>query len=274
MNDKLRVLIIGDVVGRLGCSMFKKHVSILKDKYSINSVIVNGENSHQSGKGITPSLVQFFKNNGANVVTSGNHIWARKEIYPYLNENSDLLRPANFPKSCPGVGVTTFNCGSFVIGVINLQGRIFMREMLEDPFKTAESLLAYLKPKTNIIFVDFHAEATSEKNGMGYFLDGRVTCLYGTHSHVQTSDERILTDGTAYISDVGMAGALNSMIGMKKGSILQSFLTQMPTRFEVDENPPALLNGILVDLDPYSGKAQAIERIKIIDENISISEEL
>lgn len=273
MQDNLRILFVGDVVGQLGCAIFQKHISRLKKEHNIDSIIVNGENSHSQGRGITPGIVNFFKHHSVDVITSGNHIWARKEIYPYLEQNNDLLRPANFPSSCPGSGVTTFKCRNYNIGIMNLQGRIFMNQFVDCPFRTAESLLTFLKQKTKIIFVDFHAEATSEKMGMGYFLDGKVSGIVGTHTHVQTADNRILPNGTAYITDLGMCGALNSMIGMKKESILQNFLCQMPVKFEVDLNPPALLCGAIIEVNPETGKAIKIERLRVIDEVIKLDSE-
>jgi len=273
MQDRLRVLLVGDVVGQLGCAMFQKYVPKLKREYEIDAIIVNGENSHSMGRGITPNIVNFFKHNGADVITSGNHIWARKEIIPYLGQNNDLLRPANFPGICPGTGVTTFKFKEFTIGVINIQGRIFMNQHLDCPFRTVESILTFLRSKTKIIFVDFHAETTSEKMGMGYFLDGKVSAVVGTHTHVQTADERILPGGTAYITDLGMSGALNSMIGMKKDPIIQNFLSQMPVKFEVDTNPPAFLCAVIVDVDIETGKAVDIQRVRMEDDEISISGE-
>jgi len=270
MQGNLKVLIVGDVVGQLGCAMFQKHVPKLKRELNINFVIVNGENSAAAGRGITPNIVNFFKHNGANVITSGNHIWARKEIHPYLNEHHDILRPANFPGGCPGVGVTTVSVAGYTLGVVNLQGRIFMNQHVDCPFRTIESILMYLKTKTKNIVVDFHAEASSEKYGMGYFLDGKVSAVVGTHTHVQTADERVLPNGTAYITDLGMSGALNSMIGMQKDSIIQSFMTQMPVKFEVDNNPPGFLSAVVVQIDPSNGKAISIERIRIIDEDIQV----
>ncbi|EKD23289.1 MAG: hypothetical protein ACD_82C00155G0001, partial [uncultured bacterium] len=165
-----------------------------------------------------------------------------------------------------GTGVTLFGCKGYEIGVINLQGRIFMRENLDCPFKTAESVLTYLKSRTNMIFIDFHAEATSEKIGLAYYLDGKISGLVGTHTHVQTADERILPGGTAYISDIGMAGSLNSMIGMQKESVLSALLTQMPSKFEVDVNPPYIMTGAYIDVDPSTGKAVNIKRVKIVDQ--------
>src|SRR5690606_37698819 len=172
--------------------------------------------------------------NGADVVTSGNHVWRFREIYSYLAENNDLLRPANFPSAAPGVGVTTYMCGTKRIAIINLQGRVFMKDLIDCPFKVADSLLTYLKDKTNLIFIDFHAEATSEKMALSYFLDGRVSGIVGTHTHIQTSDERVLPGGTAHITDLGMCGSLNSMLGMKKEPIIENFLTATPVKFTPD----------------------------------------
>lgn len=260
----LRVLFLGDIVGSTGRAVFQKHIDALKAELNIDAVIVNGENSCQ-GKGITSKIMRFFKHNGVDVVTSGNHIWRQRDIYKYLNENKDLLRPENYPSSCPGTGVTLFGCKGYEIGVINLQGRIFMRENLDCPFKTAETALSYLKSRTNIIFIDFHAEATSEKMGLGFYLDGKISGLVGTHTHIQTADERILPGGTAYISDLGMVGSLNSMIGMKKDLVISHLLTQMPVKFEVETAAPYLLTGVYIDVDPVTGKAVNIKRVRVIE---------
>lgn len=270
--SSIRILIIGDVVGVPGCAMFQKHVSHLRKQYSVDAVIVNGENSSATGRGITPKIAHFFKHNGANVITTGNHIWANKEIYQYLNDHSDVLRPENFPSSCPGKGATTFIVNNVLIGVVNLQGRIFMREQVDCPFKTADSVLTYLRSKTNIIIVDFHAETTSEKMGLGYYLDGRVSAVVGTHTHVQTADERVLPGGTAFLTDLGMVGALNSMIGMKKEPIIEHFVTQMPQRFLVESTGPFVLSGALIEVDAQSGKALRIERIRIIDSELHVEQ--
>lgn len=267
---RLRLLFLGDIVGAPGMAMLQKHLEQLRAQHAIDAVVVNGENSAQ-GRGITPTIMKFFKHNGVDIVTSGNHIWQKKEIYPYLNEHRDLLRPANFPSDTPGVGVTTFLCKGFEIAVINLQGRVFMREHVACPFRTAESLLTYVRSKTNIIFVDFHAETTAEKMGIAYFLDGKISGLVGTHTHIQTADERILPKGTAYITDLGMAGALNSMIGMKKEPIIYNFLTQMPARFEVDDNPPFVMSGVWIEVDTETGLATDIQRIRIIDNELVIN---
>ncbi len=265
-----RILFIGDVVGETGCHMFGKHIDALRKKYKVDALIVNGENSAQGGRGITPRLADFFKGHGANVVTTGNHVWYKREIYSYLAANHDVLRPANFPHGTPGVGVTTFNCAGTTVGVINVQGRVFMREHTDCPFQVVDSLLTYLRDKTKIILVDFHAEATSEKMAMGFHVDGKVSAVVGTHTHVPTADERILPNGTAFISDVGMVGSLNSMLGMKKEPIIAHFLTQLPTRFEVDTTMPVVLNSVLIEVDQETGRALKIERIQIIDDQLDI----
>ncbi len=270
--EKLRILCIGDVVGVTGRTMFQKHIDRLRNSLDINAVIVNGENSVH-GRGITSRIVHFFKHNNVDVITSGNHIWHRREIYSYLDQNTDLLRPANFPSAAPGVGVTTFTCNNHVIGVINIQGRVFMRDLIDCPFRTVESILTYLKDKTNIIIVDFHAEATSEKIAMGHFLDGQVSGVVGTHTHVQTSDERILPKGTAFITDLGVTGSLNSMLGMKKEPIIEHFLMQMPVKFTVDTSLPVQMNGAWIEVDVETGKATKIERVSLIDHELQIGTE-
>lgn len=270
MMTELRIACIGDVVGVTGRSMFQKHIAALKQAERLDAIIVNGENSSLQGRGITSRIVRSFRNHGADIVTSGNHIWYKKEIYGYLQQHQDLLRPANFPSGAPGVGVTTFTCKGHTIGVINVQGRVFMKEQLEDPFRTVESLISYLKHKTRIIIVDMHAEVTSEKMAMGHFLDGKVTGVVGTHTHVQTADERILPGGTAFITDLGMVGSLNGMLGMKKEPILQSFLTQMPTQFSVDTSLPVVMSGVIIHADVETGMANQIRRIRIIDNELVV----
>lgn len=271
--NTLRVLFIGDVVGSTGRMIFQKHIKQICNTYNIDSVIVNGENSGNGGRGISPRLVDFFKHHGVDVITSGNHIWDKKEIYPYLASHDDLLRPANFPSGAPGVGVTTYLCQGVMIGVINVQGRVFMRDDIDCPFRKAESLLTYLRPKTNIIFIDFHAEATSEKMGLAYYLDGKISGLVGTHTHVLTCDARILPKGTGYITDLGMVGSINSMLGMKKGPIIERFLTQMPTRFSVETEGPGLLTGAWMEVDIASGKTVDIGIVRIVDKDFCFDSE-
>lgn len=267
----IRVLCIGDVVGAVGRAMFQKHANRFKHGSHADFMIVNGENSGERGRGITSRIVRFFRHNGADVITSGNHIWDEREIYHYLEQNTDLLRPANFPNETPGVGVTTVVCKDTLVAVINIQGRVFMREHTSCPFKTIDTILSFLKDKTKCIIVDFHAETTSEKAGFGYYVDGRVSAVVGTHTHVQTADERILPHGTAFISDLGMAGSLNSMLGMKKDPIIKHLITQMPVKFEVETANPVIMCGVLIDIDMVTGKALSIERVKITDNDIQVT---
>lgn len=262
----VRVLFIGDVVGSTGRAMFQNHIDEVKRKYAIDFTVVNGENSTDSGRGINSKTVRFFRQYGADVITSGNHIWSDREIYPYFLSNTDLLRPANFSRENPGVGITIVPWKEYKIAIINLQGRVFMREHVDCPFRAIDTLLLYLKDKTNLIFIDFHAETTSEKMGMGYYVDGRVSGVVGTHTHVQTADERILPHGTAFITDLGMVGALNSMLGMKKEPIIHHFLTQMPVKFEVETTGPSIMTGVCIEVDAMAGKAVRIERIRIVGE--------
>ncbi|MFC1894927.1 TIGR00282 family metallophosphoesterase [Candidatus Dependentiae bacterium] len=268
MSKALKILFFGDVVGISGQAVFQKWAIKLKKKFKADMIAVNGENSAKNGKGISSKIMEFFRHCDVNVVTSGNHIWQNKEIYLYLDEHTDLIRPANYPSSCPGKGYSLFEINGFTIGVINLQGRIFMRENLDCPFKAAESILTFLKTRTNIIFVDFHAEATSEKIVLASFLDGQVSGVFGTHTHVQTADEKILPNGTAFISDIGFCGSSYSAIGIKIDAVLKRFLTQMPSRFSVETNPPFTLNGIFVEVDTSTGKAIKIERICIVDKEL------
>jgi metallophosphoesterase (TIGR00282 family) len=265
----IRILCIGDVIGAPGRAMFQKHIDRLRAELKIDAVIVNGENSDARGRGITPRIVRFFKHNGANVITSGNHIWGNKEIFEFLGTaQQDLLRPANYPRTTPGIGVTIIEVQGVKIGVINVMGRVFMHEHLDCPFRTVDSILTYLKDKTRIVVVDMHAETTSEKNALGHYLDGKVSAVVGTHTHVQTADERVLPKGTAYITDLGMTGALNSIIGMKCEPILFKFLQQMPAKFVVEEEPPFVMYGAWIEVDTATGHATRIERVKIVDDAI------
>lgn len=266
MQTTFKILFIGDLVGDPGRAVFQRHIQKLRDQYHPDMVIVNGENSAPDGRGVTPQTMEFFKFHGVNIVTSGNHIWAKKEIIPYITEHKDLLRPANFPAGCPGSGVATVTINGITVGILNLQGRVFMRELVNCPFRAADSALTYLNAKTNIIFVDMHAETTSEKLGMGFYLDGKVSAIVGTHTHIQTADDRVLPGGTAYITDVGMGGSLNSMIGMKKEVMLKNILTQMPVKFVVETEGPFVLSGVIVTINTTTGKADHIKRIYIVDQ--------
>lgn len=267
MAETLRFLFIGDVVGQPGQVMFQKHVMRLKHEHEVDAIIVNGENAAYNGRGIGTKQITFFKHNGADVITSGNHIWGQKESYAMIQEQAEfVLRPANFPASCPGKGYTLFSCDNSLVAVINVQGRVFMQHHVDCPFKTVESLLTFLQTQTSIIIVDIHAEATSEKKSLGFFLDGKVSAVIGTHTHVPTADEGILPGGTAYITDAGFCGALYSSLGVKKEPVIKKFLTQMPQRFSVEDSGPYVLNGVIFTVNKQTGKALDIKRVRLIDD--------
>lgn len=236
--------------------LLKKLVSL----YGIEFTIANGENA-AGGMGLTPPIALEILNGGVNVLTSGNHIWAKKEILPFLNEEPRVLRPANYPPNVPGRGWGVFDLNNGrKIGVLNLEGRVFMQP-LDCPFRVGDREVGIIKRETNIILVDFHAEATSEKMAMGWFLNGKVSALFGTHTHVQTSDERVLDGGTAYITDVGMTGPLDSVIGIRKQIALDRLLMQIPWKFDVATNDIEL-QGVIVEIDPETGRSEKILRIK------------
>jgi metallophosphoesterase (TIGR00282 family) len=227
----------------------------------VDLVIANGENA-SGGFGITPETAKELFANGIHFITTGNHVWDKREVYDYLEREQRIIRPANYPAGAPGRGSATVNTpGGIKIGILNLEGRIFM-DNLECPFKTADREIASLSQTTSIIIVDFHAEATSEKSSLGWHLDGRVTAVIGTHTHVQTADERVLTDGTAYITDAGMTGSFDSVIGMRKDEPVRKFITQLPSKFEVAKKD-IRINGVLLQIDETTGRATSIERINV-----------
>jgi metallophosphoesterase (TIGR00282 family) len=237
----------------------------LVDRHAVDLVVVNGENA-AAGFGLTADIARDIFGRGVHVITSGNHIWDRKEIYDFLDREPRLLRPANYPPSVPGVGSGIFTTSAGIpVGVINLEGRVFMNQ-LDCPFRAASALVDELRQQTPVILVDFHAEATSEKMALGCYLDGRVSAVVGTHTHVQTADERILPAGTAYITDAGMTGSRDAVIGIRKELAIEKFLTQLPVRFEVAKKTP-VLNGVLFEIDPQSGRARDVQRIcEVINE--------
>ncbi len=256
----MRILFIGDIVGKAGRQAIDGVLEKVVADYKIEFTIANGENA-AGGMGITPSIAIEFLDQGVDVLTSGNHIWAKKEIVPFLEEELRILRPANYPPKVPGRGSGIFHSRNGQrLGVLNLEGRVFMKH-LDCPFRVGEKEVELLREETNIILVDFHAEATSEKMAMGWFLDGKVSAVLGTHTHVQTSDERILNEGTAYISDVGMTGPLDSVIGIRKEIALERLLTQIPWKFDVAKDEIEL-QGVVIDVDPKTGKAENIQRIR------------
>lgn len=252
----MRVLMIGDVIGRPGRDAIGSLVPGLRREFSIDLVIANGENS-AGGFGITSDTASDMFSSDVDVITSGNHVWRQKEIIPYLNQEWPLIRPANYPPGTPGRGY--IRMGETV--VVNLMGRVFMNT-LDCPFRSADQILgeiAGLNPPKAVI-VDFHAEATSEKQAMGWYLDGRVSAVLGTHTHVATADSRILPKGTAFVTDVGMTGPYDSIIGSEVGTVLEGFLTQMPRRLSVSHSP-VMLNSVLVEIDEENGVATNIQRI-------------
>lgn len=255
----MNLLFIGDVVGRSGRRALSTHLDSLVDRHQVDVVVVNGENA-AGGFGLTLDVAREFFDLGVHVITSGNHIWDKREIYDYLDGDRPVLRPANYPPGLPGRGSMIFTTPSGVkVGVVNLEGRVFM-DNLECPFRAADAIIEELQEQTPIIFVDFHAEATSEKMALGCYLDGRVSAVAGTHTHVQTADDRILPGGTGYITDAGMTGSLDAVIGIRKELAIERFLTQMPVRFEVAKKDPVLC-GVLFSIDEQSGRATSVQRI-------------
>lgn len=261
----MKILFIGDVVGSPGREMIKEFLPKLKSKYRPTLTIVNGENA-AGGRGITKEIYRKFLEAGAQVITLGNHAWDQKEIFDFIQDEKYLVRPANFPTGTPGVGMVFVKVNGIEIAVINLQGRTFL-PAIDDPFKKADELVSLARERTPIIFVDFHAEATSEKQAMGWYLDGRVSAVVGTHTHVQTADYRILPKGTAYLTDVGMTGPYDGILGMEKEAVIKKFLTSLPVRFEVPKSGRAQLSGVIIDIDEKSGRAKAIETILINEDH-------
>lgn len=256
----MNILFVGDIVGRAGRRAVIRLLPLLREKFSIDFCIANAENA-AGGMGLTPKIARILLEAGIDVLTSGNHIWDHKEIFPFLEENKRVLRPANYPPGVPGTGSGVFGNGLLSIGVINLSGRVFMSP-LDCPFRVGMEEVEKLRKETPIIIVDFHAEATSEKVAVGKFLDGKVSAIIGTHTHVQTADETILPKGAAYITDVGMTGASNSIIGAQSQVILNRFLTQIPYRFQAARGGDVYLMGVKVKIEEGSGRAISISRLK------------
>src|SRR5215510_4860358 len=256
----MKILFIGDTVGKAGRAIVHQYLKALQEDLGVNLTILNCENA-AGGFGVTPKIADEFFDWGIDVLTSGNHIWDKKEIMPYLDKNPRLLRPANYPADNPGTGVAVLKTKSGEeAAVLNLQGRVFMPPT-DDPFRVADKELAELPKHVKVIFVDMHGEATSEKVAMGWYLDGRVSAVVGTHTHIPTADETILPGGTGFQTDVGMAGPFHSVIGVVKEDVIRRFLTSIPDKFE-SASLGAQLNGVFVDVDSYTGKAHRIERIR------------
>ncbi|MBR6887225.1 MAG: TIGR00282 family metallophosphoesterase [Selenomonadaceae bacterium] len=257
----MRILMVGDIVGRTGRYFFMEQTPELKQARRIDAVIVNGENAAH-GKGLTPSIFDELIKGGADVVTTGNHIWDNPTVMEIIDTEPFLLRPANYPEDTPGRGYCIFPVGKKKIGVINMAGRVFMQPPMDDPFRLGDKILKSMEKICDVILVDFHAEATSEKLAFANYFDGRVTAVVGTHTHIQTADERLLPKGTAYISDLGMVGAENSILGMAIEPVVKKFLTGRPSKFEVAEGA-AIYCAVQIDINDKTNKPTKIERVLV-----------
>jgi metallophosphoesterase (TIGR00282 family) len=257
----MKILFLGDIVGNPGRDAIFKLLPGIKQEFKIDLTIANAENA-AGGAGITPSVAEELFKLGCNVLTAGDHIWDRREITEALEREKFLLRPLNFPPEAPGKGWCIFELPKGIkVAVVSVLGRVFMKPQVDCPFRTMRDILPQLTRETFIILVDIHAEATSEKIAMAYFLDGKVSAVVGSHTHVQTADEKILAAGTAFITDLGMCGPFDSVIGQKKEKIIERYLTGMPTRFEVATSDIEL-QGVVLDIDEKTGKAKSIERLQ------------
>jgi hypothetical protein len=256
----MKILFIGDIVGRPGREIIKELLPGIRRRENIDFVIANAENS-AGGSGLTVKVVDELLSYNIDCLTTGDHIWAKKEVLKILDTEPRLLRPANYPPGVIGSGSVVLKTkGQIPVGILNLQGRVFMQP-IECPFRVAHREIEELRKKTRIIIVDFHAEATSEKQALGYFLDGKVSAVIGTHTHVQTADEKILTAGTAYISDVGMTGPFRSVLGRSIDAVLKRFLTSTPTRMEVAQED-VKIQGVILEIEEDSGRAKSIIRVE------------
>jgi len=257
----MKVLFIGDIVGEAGRKALREGIYRLIERLKIDFVIANVENA-AGGFGITSPVGEEIFSLGVDVLTSGNHIWDKKEAVTYIARENRLLRPANYPEDVPGHGsIIVATPAGEKIAVLNISGRVFMNQV-ECPFKVSKREIPRLREQTKVIIVDFHAEATSEKSAFGWFLDGEVSAVIGTHTHVQTADEAILPKGTAFITDVGMTGPINSIIGIKKEQIIKKFLTHMPIRFETAKGA-SMLSAVVIDVDSKSGRSTSIQRLQL-----------
>jgi hypothetical protein len=261
-NDEINILFIGDIIGKPGRSAVKSLIGSLIDKYNPEFIIANGENAAH-GMGITPAIADFILNLGIDVITTGNHIWDQKSIIPYINNQFRLLRPANYPPLSPGKGYGIFDSKfNRKIAVVNLEGRVFMKALSDSPFAAAKGIIQEIRDKSDAVIIDFHAEATSEKEALALYLDGEVSALLGTHTHVQTNDDIILPKGTAYITDAGMVGSKYSVLGTNKDIAIRRYLTGIPERFEPEEND-IVLNAVAVTIDKKTKLSKNIEKIRI-----------
>ncbi|UDM31716.1 TIGR00282 family metallophosphoesterase [Lentilactobacillus laojiaonis] len=264
----MRLLFIGDIVGNKGTEAVVNNLALIKKEFRPQLTIANGENSTSVGRGISKNIYKELMGSGVDVITLGNHAWNNAEIVDFIDDATKLIRPANFPgKDVPGKGYVVVNVNGIKVGIINLQGRIFLNN-LDDPFTLADEIIDKLKAETDIIFVDFHAEATSEKLAFATYVTGRVSAVVGTHTHVQTNDARILNKYTAFLTDAGMSGPTDGILGMHADNIIQQFINQRPTRFKVEETGPTIISGCYIDVDNESGKAQKIKTFKVMNDQI------
>ena len=255
----MKILFLGDIVGNPGREVFAKHVPAMRRSGEADVVIANAENA-AGGSGITESVARELFSFGCDVITLGDHVWDKREVYPFLNSAPNVVRPANFASEAPGRGMCVVDVHGVRVAVVALMGRTFMKYLLNCPFRTLDSLLGDLTG-TGIIVVDMHAEATSEKVAMGWYADGRVSAVLGTHTHIQTADAQILPGGTAYITDAGMTGPYDSVIGQTKERIIERYLTGLPNKFEVASGK-AMLCGVVIDVDEATGRARTIVRVQ------------
>ncbi len=255
----MNILCVGDVVGTAGCRHLEAVLPVVKRQYAVDVCIVNGENS-ADGNGITRVSAEALFRCGADAITTGNHVYRRPEVYDMLDLNNGIVRPANYPNTAPGSGVFIVDKGRFQVAVINLMGVVYM-EPLACPFETLDSVLK-MPDLPRVRIVDFHAEATAEKKALGYYADGRVSAVLGTHTHVQTADEQILPEGTGFISDIGMTGPVQSVLGIRPDQSIAKMKGKVPVRFSTAEGP-CMLNAVLLSVDPATGKTQKMERLDI-----------
>ena len=257
----MKILVIGDIVGNAGVERAKQEIKKFKEKEKIDFMIANAENSAE-GMGITTKIFNDLITAGVNVITMGNHTWGKKEIFSII-DNKQLLRPANYTRGVVGHGYEIYECNNKKIAVINLIGRVDMSVLSENPFTVVNDIIQNISSVVNIIIVDFHAEATAEKIAMGYYLDGKVACVYGTHTHVQTADEKILENGTAYITDIGMTGPRKSVIGMNVEASIKRFVTTLPEKYQVSNDKTTIFNGCILEINDENCRPMRITRINI-----------
>ncbi len=256
----MNIMMIGDICGQPGRRTAAHYIPLLKEKYNLDLIIANGENS-AGGVGITAKVLEELSEMGIDCITAGNHIWDKKEVLNFIDTENNLIRPANYPPGTPGKGYYILSIKNRKVAIINLLGRVFMPP-IDCPFRTVNQILSEIKDTCEIIIIDFHAEATSEKLALGYYLDGQVSCIAGTHTHIQTADERILPQGTAYISDIGMVGSWNSILGVDKEPVIKKFLTGLPTKFTVANGSETIFCAAMITIDSDTNKVAHITRIQ------------